>query len=77
MTPLPSDYNPTMRIPAARAANLPPDMILARGATGDVEWVEISTRDFFLACNPSPEELAEVDRKRKERGLKPLFEDEV
>jgi hypothetical protein len=38
--------------------------------------VEISVRDFFLACDPSPEELAEVDRKRKELGMNPLFEDD-
>ncbi len=70
---LPEDYNPTMWIPASRAHRLPPDMI--RRQVGDE--VEISVRDFFLACDPSPEELAEVDRKRKEAGMKPLFEDEA
>ena len=50
----------------------PPDMI--RNRVGDE--VEISVRDFFLACDPSPEELAEVDRKRKELGMNPLFEDD-
>ena len=70
--PLPPDWNPTMRIPASRAHRLPPDMI--RNRVGDE--VEISVRDFFLACDPSPDELAEVDRKRKELGLNPLFEDD-
>jgi len=69
---LPEDYNPTMWIPASRAHRLPPDMI--RNRVGDE--VEISVRDFFLACDPSPDELAEVDRKRKELGLNPLFEDD-
>ena len=70
--PLPPDWNPTMRIPASRAQRLPPDMIRRR--VGDE--VEISVRDFLLACDPSPEELAEVDRKRKELGMNPLFEDD-
>jgi hypothetical protein len=70
--PLPPDWNPTMRIPASRAHRLPPDMI--RNRVGDE--VEISVRDFFLACDPSPDELAEVDRKRKELGMNPLFEDD-
>ncbi len=69
---LPEDYNPTMWIPASRSSRLPPDMIRRR--VGDE--VEISVRDFLLACDPSPEELAEVDRKRREAGMKPLFEDE-
>ena len=69
---LPEDYNPTMWIPAGRAHILPPDMIRRR--VGDE--VEISVRDFLLACDPSPEELAEVDRKRKELGMNPLFEDD-
>jgi hypothetical protein len=34
-------------------------------------------RDFLLACDPSPEELAEVDRQRKEAGMNPLFEDDA
>jgi hypothetical protein len=72
-TNLPADYNPTMRLSAKAARPLPPDMIRRR--VGDE--VEISVRDFFLACNPTPEELAEVDRKRKELGLKPLYEDDV
>ena len=71
--PLPPDWNPTMRIPASRAHRLPPDMIRRR--VGDD--VEISVRDFLLACDPSPEELAEVDRKRKELGMNPLFEDDA
>ena len=70
---LPKDYNPTMWIPARRAHRLPPDMI--RNRVGDE--VEISVRDFFLACDPSPEELADVDRKRKASGLNPLFEDDA
>ncbi len=72
--PLPPDWNPTIRIPAHRAARLPPDILRPCDEEG---MVEVSVRDFFLACNPTAEELAEVDRKRKERGLKPLFEDEV
>jgi hypothetical protein len=71
--PLPPDYNPTMRLPASGAHRLSPDMI--RNRVGDE--VEISVRDFFLACDPSPEELAEVDRKRKELGLRPLFQDDL
>jgi hypothetical protein len=70
--PLPPDWNPTMRIRASRAQRLPPDMIRKR----EGDEVEISVRDFFLACDPSPEELAEVDRKRKELGMNPLFEDD-
>ena len=65
--PLPPDWNPTMRIPASRAARLPPDMI--RPATG--RMVEISVRDFFLACDPSPEELAEGGPEAEGIGAEP------
>jgi len=68
-----ADYNRTMRIPAKRAAKLPPDMVRDCGDG----FVEVSVRDFFLACDPSPDELAEVDRKRKELGMTPLFGDDV
>ena len=58
---------------ASRAARLPPDILQPCDEAG---IVEVSVRDFLLACDPSPEELAEVDRKRKELGLNPLFEDD-
>jgi hypothetical protein len=39
--------------------------------------VEVSVRDFLLACDPSPEVLARVDRERKALGLNPLFGDDL
>ena len=59
--------------PGQPAQRLPPDMIRRR----EGDEVEISVRDFLLACDPSAEELAEVDRKRKELGLRPLFQDDL
>jgi hypothetical protein len=47
-------------------------MILRR--VGDE--VEISVHDFLLVGGATPEQLAEVDRKRKALGLNPVFEDD-
>ena len=38
---------------------------------------EVSVRDFLLACDPSPEDLARIDSQRKALGMDPLFGDDL